>query len=154
MKIKNFQAVYPFEGYVIDAAVDALKRDPDAPMSTVVHPLPDEAADDPNRVKVVMDQAGRALYFSRSRIPYLRSDGQTPRFWQHVGLYAYRREFLQAVVNLPATPAELAKGLEQLRALEHGHPIHCAVIEGWHSVPVDVPEDIDRVEALLRARER
>jgi len=153
--VVNIQGDEPLiEGYVIDAAVDALAKDPKAPMSTVVHPLPEGAADDPNRVKVVMDRNGRALYFSRSRIPYVRSDGDTPPFWQHVGLYAYRRDFLQAVVKLPATPAELAEGLEQLRALEHGYPIHCAVIEGWHSVPVDVPQDIERVEAQLRERER
>jgi 3-deoxy-manno-octulosonate cytidylyltransferase (CMP-KDO synthetase) len=149
--VVNIQGDEPLiEGYVIDAAVDALAKDPDAPMSTVVHPLPDDAADDPNRVKVVLDQRGRALYFSRSKIPYLRSGGELPRFWQHVGLYAYRREFLETVVELPATPAELAEGLEQLRALEHGYPIRCAVVEGWHSVPVDVPEDVARVEALLR----
>ncbi len=149
--VVNIQGDEPLiEGYVIDAAVDALAADPEAPMSTVVHPLSDDAADDPNRVKVVLDQRGRALYFSRSRIPYLRGDGETPPFWQHVGLYAYRREFLQAVVELPATPAELAEGLEQLRALEHGYPIHCAVVEGWHSVPVDVPADVAKVEALLR----
>jgi 3-deoxy-manno-octulosonate cytidylyltransferase (CMP-KDO synthetase) len=149
--VVNIQGDEPLiEGSVIDAAVEALVNDPDAPMSTVVHPLPDEAADDPNRVKVAIDQRGRALYFSRSKIPYLREDGETPPFWQHVGLYAYRREFLDTVVELPATPAELAEGLEQLRALEHGYPIHCAVVDGWHSVPVDVPEDVPRVESLLR----
>ena len=99
-----------------------------------------------------IDRSGRALYFSRSKIPYLREDGESPPYWQHVGLYAYRSDFLRTVVDLPATPAELAEGLEQLRALEHGHRIHCAVVEGWHSVPVDVPEDVARVEALLEKR--
>ena len=153
--VVNIQGDEPLiEGYVIDAAVEALARDGDAPMATVVHPLPDEAADDPNRVKVAIDQRGRALYFSRSKIPYLRADGEAPPYWQHVGLYAYRREFLRRVVDQPATPAELAEGLEQLRALEHGHAIHCAVVEGWHSVPVDVPEDVARVEALLAKAQR
>jgi 3-deoxy-manno-octulosonate cytidylyltransferase (CMP-KDO synthetase) len=74
-----------------------------------------------------------------------------PPLWQHVGLYAYRRAFLLELVRLPQTPLERAEQLEQLRALEHGHQIRCAVIEGWRSVPVDVPEDIARVEAALAA---
>ena len=101
---------------------------------------------------MVLDQRQCALYFSRSPLPYLRADRTPPPpRWQHVGLYAYRREFLEDFVKLEATPAERAEELEQLRALEHGYAIHCAVIEGWQSAPVDVPADVDRVEALLRA---
>jgi 3-deoxy-manno-octulosonate cytidylyltransferase (CMP-KDO synthetase) len=66
-----------------------------------------------------------------------------------VGLYAYRRPFLGEFVGLEPTPAERAEGLEQLRALEHGHGIRCAVVEQWRSIPVDVPEDVARVEARL-----
>ena len=69
--------------------------------------------------------------------------------FQHVGLYAYRRRFLLDFVKLPRTPAEQAEELEQLRALEHGHRIRAAIIEGWTSVPVDVPADVATVEALL-----
>jgi len=115
-----------------------------------VHAIDPQVRDDPNRVKVVIDRNGRALYFSRSPIPYVRADGTPPdTIWQHVGLYAYRRAFLLDFVGLPPTPAEQAEGLEQLRALEHGHPIRCAAVEGWHSLPVDVPEDVPRVEARL-----
>jgi len=152
--VVNIQGDEPLiEGFVIDAAVEALQADREAPMATVIHALEAGAEDDPNRVKVVLDQRQRALYFSRSPLPYLRNstDPPTPR-WQHVGLYAYRRDFLECFVELEATPAERAEGLEQLRVLEHGHAIHCAVIEGWQSVPIDVPGDVDRVEALLRER--
>jgi len=129
-------------------------------MSTVVHTAEPDGLDDPNRVKAVLDQSGRALWFSRTRIPLLRDpDGpdalsRTPTWWQHVGLYVYRREFLLAFVGLPQTPAERAEGLEQLRALEHGHAIRAAVVEGWRSVAVDVPEDVALVERALRERGR
>jgi 3-deoxy-manno-octulosonate cytidylyltransferase (CMP-KDO synthetase) len=72
-----------------------------------------------------------------------------PPRWQHVGLYAYRRDFLLDFVALAPTPAERAEQLEQLRALEHGYPIGCAIVEGWSSIPVDVPADVARVEARL-----
>jgi 3-deoxy-manno-octulosonate cytidylyltransferase (CMP-KDO synthetase) len=148
--IVNIQGDEPLiEGFVIDAALDALREDPAVAMSTVVHAAEDADRDDPNRVKVVLDRHGRALYFSRSRIPYLRNPEPAPRYWQHVGLYAYRRPFLLRFVGLEQTPAERAEGLEQLRALEHGFAIRCAVVEGWRSVPVDVPEDVAAVEARL-----
>jgi 3-deoxy-manno-octulosonate cytidylyltransferase (CMP-KDO synthetase) len=146
--VVNIQGDEPLiEGFLIDAAIEALRADPELPMSTVVHPLEPEAQDDPNRVKVVLDRRGRALYFSRSPIPHIR--GEPPPLWQHVGLYAYRRAFLLDFIELAPTPAERAEQLEQLRALENGYPIGCAIAEGWSSVPVDVPEDVARVEARL-----
>ena len=148
--IVNVQGDEPLiEAFVIDAAVDALLGDPTASMSTVVHALEGDARDDPNRVKVVVDQQGFALYFSRSPIPHQRVPSKAPT-WQHVGLYVYRRDFLLDFVSLPRTPAEQAEELEQLRALESGHRIKVAIVEGWKSVPVDVPEDVAAVEALLR----
>ncbi len=153
--IVNVQGDEPLiEGFVIDAAVDALAADPDVPMATVAHAADADALDDPNRVKVVIDRRGRALYFSRSRIPFQRGDAPEAPVWQHAGLYAYRREFLLRFVGLAPTPAERAESLEQLRALENGFPIQVAVVEGWRSIPVDVPEDVARVEAYLRARGR
>jgi 3-deoxy-manno-octulosonate cytidylyltransferase (CMP-KDO synthetase) len=116
----------------------------------VIHAAEPEALDDPNRVKVVLDRRGDALYFSRSRIPAHREGAEAPLYWQHVGLYAYRRPFLLDLVRLSPTPLERAEALEQLRALEHGHPIRCAVVEGWRGVAVDVPDDVARVEARLR----
>ena len=151
--VVNIQGDEPLiEGFVIDAAVEALEADAEAEMATVVHPLEPAALDDPNRVKVVLDRAGRALYFSRAPIPFRRADAAPPRWLQHVGLYAYRREFLLRFVALAQGEAERAEGLEQLRALEHGFRIRCAVVEGWHSIPVDVPADVARVEAALARR--
>ncbi len=122
---------------------------PTASMSTIVHRAEPEAYDDPNRVKVAVDRHGFALYFSRAAIPYRRKDtGVAPL--QHVGLYVYRKAFLLEFVQWPRTPAEQAEELEQLRALENGHRIRVAEIEGWTSVPVDVPADVARVEAALR----
>ncbi len=149
--VVNIQGDEPLiEGFVIDAAVEPLIADPTLSMATVVHAAEPDALDDPNRVKVVLDRSGFALYFSRSRIPALRDAEHPPRYWQHVGLYAYRRSFLLQFVGLERTPAERAEALEQLRALEHGHRIRCAVVEGWRGVSVDVPPDVARVEARLR----
>jgi 3-deoxy-manno-octulosonate cytidylyltransferase (CMP-KDO synthetase) len=137
------------EGFVIDAAVEALHEDPEAPMATVVHAADPASLGNADRVKVALDRAGHALYFSRSPIPAQRSSGTAPHCWQHVGLYAYRRPFLLEFASLPRGPLERAEELEQLRALEHGHRIRCAVVEGWSSTPVDAPEDIAAVEARL-----
>jgi 3-deoxy-manno-octulosonate cytidylyltransferase (CMP-KDO synthetase) len=146
----NIQGDEPLiEGFVIDAAVEALREDPEIAMSTVVHPADADGLDDPNRVKVVMDRSGNALYFSRSRIPAARNS--PPRdYWQHVGLYAYRRPFLLEFVDLAPTELEQVEGLEQLRALENGYRIRCAVVREWRGIPVDVPADVALVEARLR----
>ncbi len=148
--VVNVQGDEPLiEGFVVDAAVEALLQDERAAMSTVVHEAEPAAFDDPNRVKVVVDAEGLALYFSRAPIPYRRkATGLRPL--QHVGLYVYRREFLLEFVKLERSPAEQAEELEQLRALENGHRIRVARIEGWTSVPVDVPDDVAIVEAALR----
>jgi len=161
--VVNVQGDEPLvEGFVIDAAIEALEAAPGVPMSTLAHPLggPDatggaaaeaEALADPNRVKVVCDRRGRALYFSRAPIPFQRDPGaRRAPVLQHIGLYAYRRPFLLELVRLPRTPLEEGEALEQLRALEHGFPIQVALVEGWRSVPVDVPADVARVEARLR----
>jgi len=149
--VVNIQGDEPLiEGRVVDAAVELLASDPTLPMSTVVHPADPDGLDDPNRVKVVLDRRRNALYFSRSRIPALRDPSFAPRYWQHVGLYAYRREFLLEFVRLSPTPAERAEALEQLRALENGHRIACAIVLDWRGIPVDVPADVARVEARLR----
>jgi 3-deoxy-manno-octulosonate cytidylyltransferase (CMP-KDO synthetase) len=151
--VVNIQGDEPLmQGFVVDAAVEALREDAEVPIATVVHALDPAHRDDPNRVKVVLDQRGRALYFSRSPIPYPRDPSVRAPLWQHVGLYAYRREFLLRFISMPPTPAERSECLEQLRALENGYPIRCAVVEGWRSVAVDVPGDVALVEAALRSR--
>ncbi|RIL07447.1 MAG: 3-deoxy-manno-octulosonate cytidylyltransferase [Proteobacteria bacterium] len=152
--VVNVQGDEPLiEGHVIDAAVELLAADPALAMSTVAHAAEPGAQDDPNRVKVVIDRRGRALYFSRSPLPYVR-DVAPPQIWQHVGLYVYRRPFLLEFVQLAPAALERAESLEQLRALENGFAIGVATVEGWRSVPVDVPGDVALVEAVLRERSR
>jgi 3-deoxy-manno-octulosonate cytidylyltransferase (CMP-KDO synthetase) len=106
---------------------------------------------DPNVVKVVTDKFQNAIYFSRSPIPHVRDpqDLQTPHY-KHIGLYVYRREFLLQYPELPAGPLEQAERLEQLRALENGHPIR-VVETGYESLGVDTPEDLERVSKLFEA---
>jgi 3-deoxy-manno-octulosonate cytidylyltransferase (CMP-KDO synthetase) len=128
-----------------------LFADAQVQMATLVRPL--EAADavSPNVVKAVLALNGDALYFSRATLPFVReaADGASVRRWAHLGLYGYRRETLLKLATLPETPLERAEKLEQLRALEHGIRIRCGQVQG-HTVAVDVPEDVAKVEALLR----
>ena len=106
---------------------------------------------DPNQVKVAMDKEGRALYFSRSPIPFTRGKaswgGQGSAF-RHLGLYGYSGSFLRRYVGLPQTALEKSERLEQLRALEHGHSIEVALTE-QQTLGIDVPDDIVRFEQLL-----
>ena len=130
--VVNIQGDEPLlDPRLIDRVVEALENDPEAPMATLVHPTEAHAGKNPHRVKAVLDTRGRALYFSRSPIPARREDlASQPgaRFLQHVGIYAYRRAFLLDFVKLPQTPLEQSEGLEQLRALEHGHAIAAAIV--------------------------
>jgi 3-deoxy-manno-octulosonate cytidylyltransferase (CMP-KDO synthetase) len=106
---------------------------------------------DPNVVKVVLDRAGFALYFSRASIPHARDPrGGWPPLYKHVGLYAYRRSALLVVAALDQTPLERAESLEQLRALEHGIRIK-AVETAYDSIGVDTPEDLAQVRRLFAA---
>ena len=115
-------------------------------VSTLARVIDRRAADNPDQVKVVLDAAGRAIYFSRSLIPYPR-DGETNEFLGHIGIYAFRMNALQRFVSLPAGRLEAIEKLEQLRLLENGIPIHVAVT-GLQSFGVDRPEDIDRVSRM------
>jgi 3-deoxy-manno-octulosonate cytidylyltransferase (CMP-KDO synthetase) len=116
-------------------------------MTSLMCPCPPEDLDNPACVKVVCDLAGNALYFSRARLPYSRTDTDSP-VMQHVGLYAYRREFLLQFAKLPPTPLEQTESLEQLRALENGHRIRMVPIP-TAPLSVDTPEDLSRVRALF-----
>jgi 3-deoxy-manno-octulosonate cytidylyltransferase (CMP-KDO synthetase) len=110
---------------------------------------PDDLAN-PAVVKVVVDAAGRALYFSRAGIPFTRPGHPPPPVWRHLGLYAYRRDFLLRIAGLAPTPLERAEGLEQLRVLEHGLTI--ATVETTaDTIGVDTPEDLERVQRLFEA---
>ena len=139
---------------VIDAVAALLSK---CEMSTAATPIHDLAEfDDPNVVKAVVAMDGRALYFSRRTVPYLRHlAGRPPSeqlaafpFLKHLGIYGFRRETLLRLVTFPVSPLEAAEKLEQLRALEHGIPIAVARV-AHDSVGVDVPADVARVEALL-----
>ena len=141
---------------VIDAVARALA---DAPMSTAatfIRELSDY--DNPNVVKVVVNASGRALYFSRRTIPFVRDAASRPvaeqlaafPFLKHLGLYGYRRETLLSLVKFPVSPLEAAEKLEQLRALEHGIDIAVVRVD-YESIGVDVPEDVLRVEKLLKS---
>ena len=140
--IVNVQGDEPqIEPALVDRTVEALAARPDMPMATLVSPFaPGEDPANPNIVKCVTAVDGRALYFSRSLIPFDRDrapGAAAPR--KHVGLYAYRRAFLDVFVRLAPTPLERTESLEQLRALEHGHPILCAEGEA-HFTGIDTPE--------------
>jgi 3-deoxy-manno-octulosonate cytidylyltransferase (CMP-KDO synthetase) len=131
----------------INSVITPLLEDEDLAMSTLACELPDDRFDDPNTVKVVVRQNGDALYFSRAGIPFPRAVGFVkPK--QHVGLYAYRRQFLTVFPTLDRTQLEQTESLEQLRALEHGYRIR--VVSTDH-VPesVDTAEDLERVRALF-----
>jgi 3-deoxy-manno-octulosonate cytidylyltransferase (CMP-KDO synthetase) len=151
--VVNLQGDEPLIDPALLAAA-AARIGPDVPMSTCAHPLHDAAdAFNPNVVKVVLDKAGRALYFSRATIPWHRDGfaasrdtlpaGHVPL--RHIGLYAYRNDFLQAYPALAVSPLESAEALEQLRVLWHGYPIAVHITETAPAPGVDTPEDLARV---------
>jgi len=154
--IVNVQGDEPLiEPDTVDAAIEPFRDDPMLLMSTVcTRILHNEAITDPNVVKVVSDVRGFALYFSRSLIPYARGGaGSAVGPYKHLGLYVYRREFLQKIAALEPTALERSESLEQLRVLEHGFAMK--VVETRHdSIGVDTPEDLERVRRLLTADAR
>jgi 3-deoxy-manno-octulosonate cytidylyltransferase (CMP-KDO synthetase) len=134
----------------IDSLVEFARRCPELTVATAMVPL-HEKSDilNPNIVKVVAARDGRALYFSRHPIPYVkRTDTVSPGHFKHVGIYLYRREFLLRFVSLPPTPLEVAESLEQLRVLEHGYPVYMVPV-AEDSISVDTPEDLHIVEQML-----
>lgn len=134
-----------------------LAAHPDCAMATACHAIATrEDFANPNVVKVVVDGAGRALYFSRAPIPMTRDavDGATPSGMRHIGLYAYRAGFLRTFTTLPVAPLEAAEALEQLRALWHGYRIAVFVTDEAPAAGVDTPEDLARVRAVVAARDR
>ncbi len=144
---------------LIDQVAQLLVQRPMASMSTAAHEIQNVAEFiNPNVVKVVVDQAQLALYFSRAPIPWWR-DGfahgiqtlPTPAPLRHIGIYAYRVGFLQSFPSLPPAPIETGEALEQLRALWHGHKIAVHITPEAPGPGVDTPEDLERVRALLKA---
>jgi 3-deoxy-manno-octulosonate cytidylyltransferase (CMP-KDO synthetase) len=132
------------------AALLDLMKDPNVQVGTLKTPAPPEDINNPNAVKVVTDAAGRALYFSRATIPFDR-DGASPRYFKHLGFYAYRKVALERFCALPESLLECSERLEQLRFLENGIPIHVAETP-YDTVGVDTEEDLRRVEEILSRR--
>lgn len=159
--VVNVQGDEPLiEPALIDACAALLSSQPECVMSTAAHVI-DSVSEllNPNVVKVVLDAAGRALYFSRAPIPWWR-DGQMhsgaslqqlphPAPLRHIGIYGYRAKFLRRFPVLPASPLETIESLEQLRVLWHGERIAVHVSDARPGPGIDTPEDLERVRQLL-----
>ena len=141
---------------MIDGVTRPLLEDHSINMATLIKRIEDKSElDNPNIVKVVKDRPNFALYFSRFPIPYIRDsagDKRQPEFYKHIGLYSYTKDFLFTFTHLPLSDLEDAEALEQLRVLENGYKIK--VIEtNFDTIGVDKPEDIARVERILKNRQ-
>lgn len=134
----------------IDRLARELLENPDLKMATAANPMTQlEDIHNPNVVKVTIDREGRALYFSRSVIPFNRDGAKGVRYLRHQGIYAYRRNVLLDFVRWKPTPLEKAEKLEQLRALENGLTIGVIIVRRG-SVGVDTPEDLTKAAQILR----
>ena len=157
--IVNVQGDEPdISAEAIDTVIELLESNPDAVMATLGTPIQDKnQLEDPACVKVVFDHHQRAMYFSRSVIPHARKwddsllEAQPALFHQHIGLYAYRRDFLLSITALPQSEVEKLESLEQLRVLSPGHTILVGVIKE-PSIGIDTPEDYQAFVRLQRNR--
>ncbi len=133
---------------LIRAVAVTLEKSRGANMSTACHPIHDaESLANPNVVKVVFDERGQALYFSRAGIPFPREG--VPVAHRHIGIYGYRAHFLRLYSSLPISPLEKAEALEQLRALWHGYSIMVHVSDEEAPPGVDAPQDLEAVRRML-----
>lgn len=143
---------------LIQEVAQNLVEHPEAAIATACHPIHDTASMfNPNIVKVVMDIGGHALYFSRASIPYAREAFQANQgipsdmpVYRHIGIYAYRADFLKAYAGLSPAAIEHFEALEQLRALWHGYKISVAITQHAPAAGVDTDEDLAQVRAILR----
>ena len=149
--IINIQGDEPLiDPVLIDQLAQALLDDSGVSMATAANPITDPALmADPNVVKVVMAHNGDALYFSRSPLPFQRSESSELQLYRHKGIYAYRRDFLEQFVTWKPSPLELAESLEQLRALENNARIKVLITDD-ESPGVDTLEQAEIIEKLLR----
>jgi 3-deoxy-manno-octulosonate cytidylyltransferase (CMP-KDO synthetase) len=151
--VVNIQGDEPLIHFtMIDDAVRALLENPEYVMATVIKPISNPAElSDPNVVKVVVDHNGIALYFSRAQIPYPREKATkgSALYYKHIGLYTYTKDFLFTFKNLPESDLEQTEKLEQLRVLEAGFKIKTVQTE-FDTVGVDTPEDLEKVEEIMR----
>jgi 3-deoxy-manno-octulosonate cytidylyltransferase (CMP-KDO synthetase) len=149
--ILNVQGDEPFVDHeTLSNLLDAFK-DPAVQIASVMKPFSDPSnIQDPNYVKVVVDKDNFSLLFSRSVIPYHRDLSFVPKYWEHVGIYAFRKEALIRFTNWEMTPLEKAEKIECLRYLENG--IKLKMIETTHqSVKIDVPEDLEKAKLFLKS---
>jgi 3-deoxy-manno-octulosonate cytidylyltransferase (CMP-KDO synthetase) len=150
--IVNIQGDEPcLDPNVTESVIKALLNDSVAVMSTAIVKIEsEEEALSPSIVKCVIDSKENALYFSRALIPAGHSLKVRPEvtYYRHVGIYAYRREFLLKYTELPQTPLQIAEDLEQLKVIEHGYRIKTAIV-ACSSIGVDIPDDIQKVEQWL-----
>ena len=156
--VVNIQGDEPLiDPQVIDHVAQALRGNEMSTAATRIRTVEDYES--PNVVKVVVNAAGKALYFSRRTIPFVRDVAGSSLeeqlaafvFLKHLGIYGYRRETLLKLVRFPLSPLERAEKLEQLRALENGIQIAVVQVE-YDSIGVDVPGDVERVERILKSR--
>ncbi|MGC8763051.1 MAG: 3-deoxy-manno-octulosonate cytidylyltransferase [Acidobacteriota bacterium] len=153
--VVNLQGDEPaLDPHAVERLLTLMEEDPQLPMGTLATPAGSLAEyGDPNVVKVVLGEGGRCLYFSRSPVPHFREGApDLARVFRHVGVYAFRRDFLARFTSWPVGELEKAEKLEQLRALERGVPIRAAVVS-WRGPSVDTPCDLAAAEAWLRAEE-
>jgi 3-deoxy-manno-octulosonate cytidylyltransferase (CMP-KDO synthetase) len=144
LNVQGDEPLMPAEN--IDRAVATLAADPRRLLATLAYPVETDGVSDPNTVKVVVAADGRALYFSRSPIPYYRQG--PPAYRKHLGIYAYTAQALAAVAALPPSPLERAESLEQLRWLEAGYTIWIGEAAG-DSIGVDTPGDLAEAERRM-----
>ena len=148
--IINIQGDQPiFNPEILEEMIVPFENDPDLVMSTLAFKIQDKREiTDPKDVKVTFDNNKFAMYFSRAQIPFPRDKDTNAEFYKHLGFYAYKKNFLDKLVNLPTGTCEHIEKLEQLRVLEYGFKIK-VVITQYDSPEIDLPEDIKRIEAKL-----
>ncbi|MFQ5952962.1 MAG: 3-deoxy-manno-octulosonate cytidylyltransferase [Candidatus Omnitrophota bacterium] len=168
--IVNVQADEPLiHPMMIDELAQVFEYERNVQMATLIKRIhKKEEITDPNIVKVVIDRKGFALYFSRNPVPFVQRSGaggseSTPyaadlenvsgRYYKHIGLYAYTKDFLYTYTNLPKAALEVEERLEQLRVLEHGYKIR-TIETRYDTVGVDTPEDLEKVKEILRRTEQ
>lgn len=150
--IINVQGDEPLiEPQIIDDLAGAFDDDETLSMATLMTVMEEDEYNNPAAVKVITDLNGYALYFSRSLIPFPRVKVEGLAVYKHLGIYAYRRDFLLKYAKLQPTPLERSESLEQLRALEHGYRIK-VLRTNFKSIGVDTPEDLERVNKLLATK--
>ena len=157
--VVNVQGDEPFiRPEQINDIVGIFTKYPDTRLATLARPYPQdrsyEGLEDPNMVKLVMGDDGRALYFSRSVIPYLRGVDKKDwparhQYYSHIGIYAYTPSALAEIVKIPRGSLEIAESLEQLRWLQNGYEVRVAVSD-FPTIGIDTPEDLAAAEAFLK----